>query len=502
MIPSLTTDLSPLQQEAVRKTLYRREIRRSLTAWARHCGYEPAAHHKVILSHLEAVARREIRRLAICLPPGSAKSTYGSVLFPPWFLAQGDNLNILTASHNATLATKFGSRCRDLVDAHKEVLGFGLSVTTQAKDDWATTDGSIYFCAGVGSKIAGHRADLGLIDDPIGGIQDADSLQMRDNIWDWYEWNFLPRLKPNAPVVIITTRWHEDDILGRILERDKSRKSGPEWTVLTFPMEAEANDILGRKPGERLWSGYFTADQVEQAKSNPRLWNGAYQQRPSPEQGDYFRKEWLLGYEPQQLPQGLTIYCASDHACSTKDINKNDPSLLLPFGVDEGGNIWILPDLFWSVADTGVVVDAMLGLMRTRKPVAWVAETEHITKSIGPFLTQRMREEGIYTYMEELSSKRDKPTKARSIQGRMQMRKVYFPKWADWWAKAEHELLSFPVGTHDEFPDVLGVIGRFLDRMIVGTPPKAQEKDDTMTYGWLKRQHNRKELEIEALNYN
>lgn len=262
-------------------------------------------------------------------------------------------------------------------------------------------------------------------------------------------------------------------------------------------------DYLGRRPGERLWPEYFTNEMVEEAKANPRKWQGAYQQEPSPEQGDYYKKEWLVGYEPHNLPKNLTIYSASDHACSIKDMQRNDPTLLIPFGVDEGNNVWILPDIIWDHLTTDKVVDEMVAIIRRRDPVAWIAETEHIVKSIGPFLRQRLREEGLFRCrLEELSGGRDKPSKCRSIQGRMEMRKVFFPKFATWWPKAEHELLTFPVGTHDEFADVLGAIGRYLDNLQPAIAPKPQPTIKEFTYGWLKDRHRKKELEIELMLSN
>ncbi|HEY5960951.1 MAG TPA: hypothetical protein VIV60_30555 [Polyangiaceae bacterium] len=482
--------------EAARLLALRRDARRSLAAWSRLVGFEPAAHHQLIIDKLEAVVRGEVRRLAIFLPPGSAKSTYASVLFPPWFLAQRAGSCILAISHNKDLIQKFGRKCRNLVDEHKKVLGYELASDSSAADDWGTSNGSVYFCGGIGSKIAGHRADLGLIDDPIGSIVDADSLLMRDAAWDFYEWDFLPRLKPNAAVVVISTRWHEDDLMGRLLHKELGR-----WTVIKVPMEAGHNDPLGRLPGDRLWPEYFTDEMVVEAKSNSRKWMGAYQQEPAPEEGDYFKKEWIVGYEPANLPKSLTVYCASDHACSEKDASKNDPNLLVPFGVDEGDNVWIFPDIWWEVADTGKTVTAMIEMMRRRQPVMWAAETEHIVKSIGPFLNVRLREERIYTTrMCELPSRRDKVSKCRSIQGRMEMRKVFFPKFANWWPKAEHELLSFPVGVHDEFPDVLGVIGRFLESLTYHTPPERHERLPAWSMGWLKEQVRRNEAQERVEN--
>ncbi len=470
--------------------LERSAARSSLSSWSRLCGFEPAQHHELIISKLEAVARGEIRRLAIFLPPGAAKSTYSSVLFPPWFLAQRSGASILCASCNKRLADKFGRLSRNLIDEHSKTLGYTLAQDSQAVDDWGTSNGGVYFCAGVDSRIAGHRADLGLIDDPIGSLEDADSVNIRESVWDWYEWCFVPRLKPGGSIVVISTRWHEDDLMGRLLTKQLGK-----WEVIKLPMLATADDPLGRQPGDRLWPEYFTQEMVDEAQSNPRKWQGPYQQDPTPESGDYFKAEWLVGYQPHNLPKALTIYVASDHACSTKEGNKNDATCLLPFGVDEGDNVWILPDIFWDRADTGKVVTEMVDIIRRRDPVAWVAETEHIVKSIGPFLRKTLKEEGLYRCrIQEISGQRDKPSKARSIQGRMEMRKVFFPTFAPWWPAAQHELLTAWSGAHDDFADCLSVIGRYLDKYQAAAAEPQVPKPDYFTLGWLKRETKNREL--------
>ena len=178
--------------EAAQELLTRRSVRKSLTEWCRLCGFEPAEHHKLLIRELEAVARGETRRLAFFLPPGSAKSTYGSVLFPPW-LMQSMAGNVLAASHTTELAEKWGRRVRNLVTEHSLVLGIQVAADNQAAGRWALTTGSEYYAAGVGTGIAGFRAKLGIIDDPIRSRQDADSELIRDRIWDWYINDFRTR---------------------------------------------------------------------------------------------------------------------------------------------------------------------------------------------------------------------------------------------------------------------------------------------------------------------
>lgn len=195
-------NLQVSRPEAATELLKRRSIRASLTEWCRLCGFEPAEHHQLLIRELEAVARGETRRLAFFLPPGSAKSTYGSVLFPPW-LMQSMAGNVLAASHTTELAEKWGRRVRNLVTEHSLVLGIQVAADNQAAGRWALTTGSEYYAAGVGTGIAGFRAKLGIIDDPIRSRQDADSELIRDRIWDWYINDFRTRLVPGAAEILI-----------------------------------------------------------------------------------------------------------------------------------------------------------------------------------------------------------------------------------------------------------------------------------------------------------
>jgi hypothetical protein len=182
--------------------------------------------------------------LGLFLPPGSAKSTYASILFPPWYLAQYPHASVIAASHTAELAEKWGRKVRNLVTEHRVTLSVDIAEDNKAAGRWETAAGGEYFAAGVGGSITGRRADLAIIDDPIRSREDADSDRVRDSQWDWYQFDLLTRLKPNAAIVLIQTRWHEDDLAGRILAFEKG------WEVVSLPMEAETEDPLGRAPGE------------------------------------------------------------------------------------------------------------------------------------------------------------------------------------------------------------------------------------------------------------
>lgn len=450
--------------------------------WSRDNGFEPALHHQLIINELTQAANGGVN-LIICTPPGSAKSTYTSVLFPPWFLAQAPNRTILACSYAKDLITGFGRRCRNLIELKGQTLGYQLSSDSRAADEWTTTNGGRFFCAGVNAGIAGHRADLAFIDDPIGSEEDAQSDTFREKLWSWYVNDFVPRLKPNASRIIIANRRHEDDLVGRLLEREPEQ-----WKVIKLKRVAEANDILGRKVGERLWPEYFTQPMTDEAMRNPRA-SGLQQQEPSPVDGDFFKLENLVEYyKLSDLPANLNNYCASDHACSEDE--RNDPSCLGPFGVDENRDIWFYPDAFWEHADTLRVCRNMLSIGAKYEPIFWWAGKDHITKSIGPFLRNLMQDEQTYFTLIELNDSRNKMAKAQAIQAMTAAKKVHFPAFAPWWARARHELLSFPNGKHDDFVDMIANAGRGLQSMVRSSPPPPPANESreapALTMKWLK----------------
>ena len=207
--------------EAAAELLRRREIRRSLAEWARHVGFEPAAHHLLLIDRLEKVARGELKRLAVFMPPGSAKSTYSSILFPPWFLANAPGKSLIAASHSVDLAEKFGRRVRGLITEHGPVLGLALSPDSQAAGRWALTSGSEYLAAGVGTGILGFRADGVVIDDPVRSREEAWSERARESTWEWYRADLLTRLRPGGFAVLVCTRWHEVRSCGESTERQR-----------------------------------------------------------------------------------------------------------------------------------------------------------------------------------------------------------------------------------------------------------------------------------------
>ena len=272
---------------AIERTL-RKTVRADLAAWAALAlaprGHQPAAHHRLILAELEHLAAARTDRLMLLLPPGSAKSTYASLVFPPWWLARHPRSSIIATSHTASLARHFGRGVRGLVEAHAPRLGYQLDPASRAAHRFATNAGGEYYATGVRGPITGRRADLILIDDPVKSQAEADSPAARDQLWNWFRSDLSTRLKPGGRIVLVMTRWHPDDLGGRI-------QDGPDpWRILRLPALAEPQDPLGRKPGDPLWPEWEDATGIARKRAliGERAFAALFQQDPRHRTGRLF----------------------------------------------------------------------------------------------------------------------------------------------------------------------------------------------------------------------
>jgi len=298
--------------------------RDSLTQWVtevlRPAGLEPARHHLMLLAALEDVAAGITDRLMLLMPPGSAKSTYTSVLFPPWWLTRHPASSIIAASHTADLAAHFGRQVHATVREHEERLGYAIA-GRGAATRWQTSTGGQYFGTGVRGPMIGRRADLVIIDDPVKSHHEADNARARARLWEWYRSELLTRLRPGARVVLIMTRWHTDDLGGRLLAQDHEG-----WRCLRLPALAEAEDPMGRAPGEPLWPEWEDAKALarKRAAVGERTWSAQYQQRPMPLDGTPFRTERFdLVSRPATLMDAAVVR-AWDLAATPQD-SQGDP---------------------------------------------------------------------------------------------------------------------------------------------------------------------------------
>ncbi|MSS73940.1 MAG: hypothetical protein EXS64_21015 [Candidatus Latescibacteria bacterium] len=475
---------SQRQIEAAKEKKRRQQTRRSLTDFTRytHPGYEPAPHHRLIAERLEAVAEGRITRLMLFLPPRHGKSELASRRFPAWYLGQYPGRQIICASYGSELAADFGREVRNLVASpeYGRLFDVQLRPDSKAADRWNTAQGGVYVAAGIGAAITGRGAHVALIDDPLKNREEADSATIRDRAWEWYRSTLYTRLMPGGAIVLIQTRWHEDDLAGRLLEAQ--RQGGDRWEIVSLPALAEEDDPLGRQPGEALWPQWYPAPVLEQTRAviGPREWSALYQQRPQADTGEYFKREWVRWYD--ERPAHMRIYGASDYAVTA---NGGDYTVHIVAGITPNDDLCIL-DLWRKRASSDVWVEAFLDLVERWKPVKWAEESGQIEKSLGPFILKRAQERRVYCNREQFTSTSDKPTRARAFQARMAMGKVYFPRSAPWSADLLDELVRFPTGAHDDQVDALSLFGRMLDEMYRGAVPHREKRTMVFENGSLR----------------
>ena len=407
-------------------------------------------------------------------PPGSAKSMYLSVLFPPHYLSRFPQNSILAATHSQEFAQRWGRKVRNDIFSDGPTLGISVSKDNSASDRWSLTAGGEYYGVGAGVGISGFRADLGMCDDLFGSREDAYSETVREKRWDWYRDDFCGRLKPGAKRILMNTRWHDEDVAGREIERIKA--GIVRGRIIDIPAVAGPDDAVGREDGEYLWDdpkgyNYGSFLRARQREVSPMMWSALYQQRPAPEEGDYFKSEWLKPYEKAPALDTLRVYGGSDYAVTA---DGGDWTCHVVVGIDPEGRMYLL-DLWRKQASSDQWVEAFCDLVKQWKPIGWAEEQGQIRSGVGPFLDKRQRERKAYVFREQFSTRGDKAVRAQSIRGRMALEGLYVPTGVNWYPDLRSELLSFPAGKHDDQVDALGLVGQLLDIMLKGRKPVSEK---------------------------
>jgi predicted phage terminase large subunit-like protein len=296
----------------------------------------------------------------------------------------------------------------------------------------------------------------------------------------------------HGAIVVIMTRWHQDDIVGRLTDPSNDffdPKEASQWHMIDLPALAMENDLLNRKPGEALWPQRFDAPFFEGLRRrDPQGFSALYQGRPAVTGGSFFRSGDLKLYKKSQLPTDLRVYCSSDHAVSM--MQGRDRTCLLAVGVDSEDHIWVL-DAIWKQMPADRCVEAMLQMMRAHHPMHWWAERSQITRSLGPFLRKRMLETSTFCSIIEVVPLADKQTRAQSIQARTAMRMVHFPEHAPWWPMARDEILKFPHDAHDDFVDALALIGLGLQQLAPIRTAAPRPTQSPFSWGNIKANRDR-----------
>jgi len=462
--------------------------------------YKPEPFHRSTAMALQQLEYGEFSNLIICVPPRHGK-TMLLKNYIAWTEGRHPDGNSAYASYNGDYAMEVGSAIRDEI-LNNPLFGevfpaFMLRKGAKSSRKMTSTmKGSLYFVGRKGALTGRGYDRVGVCDDLFKDAAEADSDIIREVAWKWFTKVFMTRRQNQSRTVLINTRWHSDDHIGRLTDPNNPAYDPEEakrWKVILLPALAEVGDILGRTPHEALWPSRFSVEFLEQQKRlDPRGFSALYQQKPSPDDGTYFRRDWISLYNKDDRPDvsKMRIYAASDHAVG--ETLKHDATVMLIAGICPAKKLWLL-DCWWDRKDTGVVVEAMLDMALRWKPIWWWAEKGHITKAIGPWLEKRKQERAIVLNIDYVVPAASKEQRARSAQGLMSTKRVMFPRAALWTNRAMHELLQFPHGNNDDFVDTISHLSAKVHAIIAKreAPPNTEAAEGT--WGWWKQRFKQAE---------
>jgi hypothetical protein len=484
------------------------------------------AHHRVIAQAIQRTILKPMGRLIIMAPPGSAKSLY-AVSGVCWAMGKFPGHRFIYASYADDLANTQSSRAQFLVEqkAYRDLWAANPILTKKAVTQWKLSNESEFLAAGLMSGVTGHRANGWLIDDPVKGRREADSETTRQTIYNAYKDDLLTRCLPNAWGIIILTRWHEDDIVGRILPPDYEGESGVmrgtdglEWEVLNIPAKCERpDDPLGRQIGEYIWPEFYPPEhwamfEKAQGSEAARTWSSLYQQRPTPQGAGRFHESMFHFYNEGEQPPYMVYVMAGDYAVTE---NGGDFSELGVFGVDTRGELWEVD--WWSKqANTNTSANATLDMAAKWKCSMHFNEGGVIDKAMSSLFNilrnQRVQDgKPVYVDIRALPNMHDKVAKCASFQGRaasggekmdgsgtFNHGSVHFRNNANS-RRVVNQLVALPAGRYDDAADVCGLIGRGMDQFPIAMLPHTPERRPALvpfSVAWLESREEGDERKV------
>lgn len=442
-------------REAKRELAKRELARRHLMDFVkfRFPGYRTNWHHTILANALERVENGTLKRLIVNMPPRHGKSELVSVNFPAWCMGINKDRSIIAASYGADLATDFGRKVRNIMDdpEYKLLFNTRLAEDAKAKGNWSTQGRGEYNAVGVGGAITGKGGAIAIIDDPVKNREEADSEITSEKIWDWYKSTLRTRLTPDGAIVIVMTRWRDNDLVGRILE-EQTLSAGEKWEVITLPAIAEQNEEF-RKEGEPLWADYYTLDNLNNTRLDIGNYEFAsqYQQNPVNRETQMFKPEMFRYIELEDVKEMITnCYITIDSALSRK-ANSDSTGVTINWVDDQ--NVWYLKSYSVKV-DPTQLIQLIFDLHSAYKPEAIGLEETMMTQAIDPFLTVEMAKKNIFPNVVPLKHGGvNKEVRIKGLLPRYERGHIYHIKGLC--LDLERELLRFPASKHDDVMDSL-----------------------------------------------
>ena len=405
-----------------------------------------ALHHLMIFVELERVTRGECKRLMIFMPPRHGKSEIVTVHYPVWRLERDKKFNVILGSYNQTLANRFSRRIRKLAESRMP-----LSKERKAASEWETNEGGGMRAVGVGGGITGYGGALVIIDDPVKSRADAESAAKRNRMWEWFTDDIYTRLTPDGAIVLIQTRWHEDDLAGRLLKQSESG-DGDKWRVISLPAIALDDDPMGRAKGDALWPERYDIDNLKATRLmiGSYSFESLYQQSPISREGGVFKREWFKRVVDAP-PKGLSWFRGYDLAISTR--TSADRTASFRIALDSDGTLYIADGLRDRI-DYPTQKRFVLDRVRTER------DTIHIVEDAmhGRALVQDLKRE-LGPHGPRLRSARvtaDKFSRALQWSPLAEAGRIVLVK-GDWNDAFIDEMCSFPKGRNDDQADAVSL---------------------------------------------
>jgi predicted phage terminase large subunit-like protein len=410
-------------------------------------------HHEKMADAFERVARGELKRLIINMPPRHTKSEFASYLFPAWFLGQYPHKKVIQTAHTAELAVGFGRKVRNLIDGEdfqKVFSGISLSSDSKAAGRWNTNKGGDYFAIGIGGAVTGKGADVLVIDDPH-SEQEAQmgeyNPEVYDKVYEWYTSGPRQRLQPGGAIIIVMTRWSKRDLTGQIIKKSAERHGSDEWEIIEFPAIMPS--------GTPLWPEFWSIDELEAIKAEISVgkWNAQYMQDPTSEEGALIKRDWWREWPKEDPPEVDAIIQSWDTAFLKTQ--RSDYSACTTWGIFQHEN------------EEGVVVPNLIlldgfkdkmefpELKRVAHQKYWEYEPDQLVvekKASGAPLIAELRMMGIPVTEFTPVRGNDKIARANAVTDLFASGIVWHPptRWAE---EVIEECASFPAGEHDDYVD-------------------------------------------------